>query len=707
MTGVPPAGLRRRATTVAVVATGVTTTAHESAHVLHGGPPVPLAAVAGGAVLAAVLLAVAHEALAARRAPGPVGLAAWLVGGQVVVHACLDLAAGFATGAPVMPPFEGPMPVAHAAAAVVHAVLVCGTHRCLRAAGVVVAAVVGCVRTTRSLPALLPAAPARRPAAVGTGTRPARRLATVLLDRGVRDRRGPPSGRAPPSDTRRPARRTARRPRRHRMSVIQETSRTPEPGDPEDGGALATADASAASDAVRSPAGGLFGAFWRWHFYASVLVIPILFVLATTGLFYMYRATIDPLTHPGVLRIDEQPGRHAQPLSVQQAAVEKAFPGTPVTAAAEGTDGRTTKFSVSLGEDATRTVYVNQYTAEVLGDLDPKDLWSDKAIQIHGTLMAGRIGDGVIEVGVCWAIVMALTGYYLYWKGRAARAARIARGAKAAVLRHRHATYGAIAGVGILFLVVSGLPWTGFWGEKAQNLATGRGTSFWGDDPGAESTLGATQAAATGVSAPAPWALGETPVPASAATGGTTLPVDAAVRAAQDYGLAQPYVVYYPDGDTGVYSIVSDGWNDPGNKAFQDITRERAVHVDQYTGRVLASYGYQDYSLLAKGVINGIALHEGRRFGTLTQITSTLFCLGVIFLCISAPILWWKRRPAGSGLAAPRGRMPLRRSPFLAVALVALAVLLPLFGATLLAVLVLDQVLVRRIPALRRAFGTA
>lgn len=198
MTAAPPAGLRRRATTVAAVATGVTTAAHESAHVLHGGPPVPLTAVAGGAVLAAVLLAVAHEALAARRAPGPAALAAWLVGGQVVVHACLDLAAGFATGAPVMPPFAGPMPAAHAAAAVVHAVLVCGTHRCLRAAGVVVAAVVGCVRPATSLPALLPSVPARRPAAVGTGTRPARRLATVLLDRGVRDRRGPPSGRAPP-----------------------------------------------------------------------------------------------------------------------------------------------------------------------------------------------------------------------------------------------------------------------------------------------------------------------------------------------------------------------------------------------------------------------------------------------------------------------------------------------------------------------------
>ena len=28
---------------------------------------------------------------------------------------------------------------------------------------------------------------------------------------------------------------------------------------------------------------GLFRAFWRWHFYASLLVLPVLLVLAVTG----------------------------------------------------------------------------------------------------------------------------------------------------------------------------------------------------------------------------------------------------------------------------------------------------------------------------------------------------------------------------------------------------------------------------------------
>jgi uncharacterized iron-regulated membrane protein len=44
--------------------------------------------------------------------------------------------------------------------------------------------------------------------------------------------------------------------------------------------------------------------------------------------------------------------------------------------------------------------------------------------------------------------------------------------------------------------------------------------------------------------------------------------------------------------------------------------------------------------------------------------------------------------------------MPLRASPLLLVGLVALGAFLPLFGVSLLAVLVLDQLVLRRVPAL-------
>ena len=41
-------------------------------------------------------------------------------------------------------------------------------------------------------------------------------------------------------------------------------------------------------------------------------------------------------------------------------------------------------------------------------------------------------------------------------------------------------------------------------------------------------------------------------------------------------------------------------------------TLDRTVHVDQYTGKVLADVRYADYGVAAKAMAVGIALHEGQ-----------------------------------------------------------------------------------------------
>ncbi len=51
--------------------------------------------------------------------------------------------------------------------------------------------------------------------------------------------------------------------------------------------------------------------------------------------------------------------------------------------------------------------------------------------------------------------------------------------------------------------------------------------------------------------------------------------------------------------------------------------------------------------------------------------------------------------------------MPLRATPLLVVALVALGVFLPLFGISLLVVLLLDQLLLRRVPRIAAWFNVA
>ena len=123
------------------------------------------------------------------------------------------------------------------------------------------------------------------------------------------------------------------------------------------------------------------------------------------------------------------------------------------------------------------------------------------------------VGDRIVELGGSWAIVLTITGFIIFFLGRRPRKAAQAKGAKGARLRGWHAIVGLPVGLGILMLVVSGLPWTGVWGSAAQQVASGNGVSLWGEDPGAESTIDQLIEDTSGTNAEAGWAIGNGPTP--------------------------------------------------------------------------------------------------------------------------------------------------------------------------------------------------
>lgn len=468
------------------------------------------------------------------------------------------------------------------------------------------------------------------------------------------------------------------------------------------------------------PRGSWFAAFWRWHFYASFLVIPVLAMLAVTGLIYLFRFQIEPALHPGVMRVDAPADASLRSYNSQLNAVRSALEAdgladaTIASMTEPSTPTSPTRFTVALPDESSRDYFVDPYRAEVLGSLNPDTTLSGGAVRLHGDLMVGAWGDYVIEVAACWAIVMALTGYYLAFKGRKARRrvaqkARIERAAgtpgAATATRHArnrqwHALSGTIVGIALLGMLVTGLPWTGFWGEKTQTLATQNGTSFWSTDEGAASNPTSTldESMPHSHAQDIPWALGKNEQPTSTPnTSGTVANLDTAAIVAAREGLNRPLTIVLPEDGEGVFSAISYAFNNPA--------QEKTVHIDQYGGQAVATYGYDQYPLLAKTVSRGIALHEGRHFGTLNMIASAGFCVLVLFMCVSGPLMWWRRRPKNGTLGAPRAKMPLKATPLLAIPIAALAVFLPLFGLSLLAVLILDQLLLRRAAPLRRWFN--
>jgi uncharacterized iron-regulated membrane protein len=486
-----------------------------------------------------------------------------------------------------------------------------------------------------------------------------------------------------------------------------------DPPTPADGisftaGAVAQLPATERARGTAPPRGGQgwFRAFWRWHFYASFLVIPILLILAVTGAIYLLRFQVEPLLHADVMTVQPpaDPNRITQPYATQLEAVQEAYPQLAVSSMTEpDASDRAARFSGTLPDGSTRDVFVDPWTGDVQGALNPDTTLSGAAIRLHGDLMTGPVGDAVIELGACWAVVMAVTGYLIFLRGRKARLRRLTARAKGSVLRHRHGWIGAVTGAGLLGLVLTGLPWTGIWGTQVQNWTTAHGTSLWGEDPGAQSDPASTldESLPHSHKTDVPWALGKDKVPSSTNPGAgderSVANIDTALLVGAQEGLLHPMTVALPEDDAGVYSVIGYAFHDPG--------QEKTVHVDQYGAQVVSTYGYADYPKLAKAVSQGIALHEGRRFGLINFWVSLAFCVGVIILCTTGPIMWWRRRPSGSGISAPRRRLPIRSTWWVLLLLVALGLFLPAFGVSLLLVLLADWLLLRRIPRLRSTFA--
>ena len=101
---------------------------------------------------------------------------------------------------------------------------------------------------------------------------------------------------------------------------------------------------------------GLFRAFWRWHFYASFIVIPTVLVLAVTGLVYLFRFQIEPAVHQDLMRVSAP----ADPMFIaydeQLAAVAAARPDDTVVSMAEpAASDHSTRFTVSTPDELTRS----------------------------------------------------------------------------------------------------------------------------------------------------------------------------------------------------------------------------------------------------------------------------------------------------------------------------------------------------------------
>ena len=135
----------------------------------------------------------------------------------------------------------------------------------------------------------------------------------------------------------------------------------------------------------------------------------------------------------------------------------------------------------------------------------------------------------------------------------------------------------------------------------------------------------------------------------------------------------------------------------------RSATDMRAAYIGQYTAEPLAGYNFDDLGPAAQATNFGIALHEGRQWGLVSQLMALAGTLAILVSVASAMVMWRKRRPKGLG---PPRKEPNRKLGFgVLVITTALGVLFPLLGLSILVILVLEFLVIRRVPRLARIFG--
>ncbi|MDQ8202589.1 PepSY domain-containing protein [Pelagicoccus sp. SDUM812003] len=421
-----------------------------------------------------------------------------------------------------------------------------------------------------------------------------------------------------------------------------------------------TASASELAKPKRRP-GKIYQLVWRWHFWAGLLVSPVLIIVAITGALYVFKDEIERLLHSETLFVE--PGGSAVPHSTLESAIAAELPEAELhyLSVSKEPDRAWIAYVETHkadGAEETSYVYFDPYKGEILGHHPSDEGFFRVILDIHRRLMSGTIGRLVVETATCWGIVSVLSGLYLWWPRKKEKIKGVwiprSRGSKRTLLRDWHTIPGVYLSFFLLAIMGTGLFFTNIWGTglRIGTALSGGFPEFYISPP--KSAHVEDHSLQTRISADEVWKTAN----------------DAYSYEGRGYGME------FPHHDTDdAFSITTD--------ISVPFAKLGATFIDQYTGELLLVATSEDLPFMSKVLLLFYPIHVGSIFGLGTKILAVLSCLILIAMCVTGIWMWWRRRPSGA-TGAPRKTPPKTAPKWMAWLTIALAVLLPTVGASLL-----------------------
>lgn len=426
----------------------------------------------------------------------------------------------------------------------------------------------------------------------------------------------------------------------------------------------------------------LYRTLWRWHFYAGIFCIPFVLTLALSGAIYLFKPQVDAWLESPYRNLSVT-GPRASAQQHLEAARDFLSGGQLLNYRLPQSPQDAVVISLLTGGEIQR-IFVHPHSLEILhaqnSDTEPMQLVK----RFHGELLAGNAGSILVELAGCWAIVLVLTGLYLWWPRHGNGLAgvlypRLHQGARI-FWRDLHAVTGFWVAGFTLFLLISGLPWALVWGGALKELRQ--------QDGGGHSHHPA---------APADWSLNSREIPGAHRTADPIVLPEILVQNAQALNFPHPAEL----------APANDG---SGNWTLKSQTQNRPERVDAWlkgdTGEVIKTKTFADKKLLDRIIGIGIAAHEGQLFGWFNQLLGLFTTTCLILMSISGFILWRRRKPAHV-LGAPPPMPQNQSGRIVASVILILALLLPLLAISLVVILSMEWMVLRRLEGTRRWLGLA
>ncbi len=412
----------------------------------------------------------------------------------------------------------------------------------------------------------------------------------------------------------------------------------------------------------------------RWHFFCGLMFIPLILVVSISGCIYLFEDEYEDFMYEELLFVE--PGSQILTASELLLKASKAHPHmNPVLYKISADSDRSTEIvfktahqpkpviSMEWAGDGPEklpmvmnaekiSVFINPYTGDILGTINSGDRLMGIVKDLHGNFLAGDIGTKFVELTSCWLMMLMTTGLILWWPRKKTKVMgtlipRLNTN-KRLFWRDLHAVPAFYFSFFIIFLVISGLPWTDVWGEGLHYVQRSLNMS-------------------------APAGFHSRALKSDIANAGKMISIDNVIATAKQQGYAGNLNIKVPHNKTDTFAIEVNS-DDPAQRP--------SMHLDQYTGDILAVSDWKNTAILAKAVTYGIKLHRGEYFGVWNLVLVLITVLVLIFMCVSGVILWLQRRPKGK-LGAPKYPKEYKQPKLIIGTTIGFSLFMPLLGGSL------------------------